>query len=81
MFYNASSFNQDIGNWDHVSNGEDFVSMVMNTNTAMHESNHVTHDLLMPFLVTFIHSMACLEEHCHLIKTLEIGMFPMVKTL
>ena len=81
MFQQASVFNQDIGNWD-VSSGEYFVRIVMNTYTAMYRSNHVTpHNVILPFLVILICRVACFLKHCHLIKTLAIGMFPMVKTL
>ena len=77
MFYGASAFNQDIGNWD-VSNGEDFVSIIMNTNAAIYnKSNHITHNILLYFAM-FTHSLGCLKEHYCLTKTLVIGMFPMV---
>ena len=43
MFLNASSFNQDIGNWN-VSSAEGLVSIVMNTNATMYyELTHITH--------------------------------------
>ena len=84
MFDRASVFNQDIGNWD-VSNGVSFVSIVLNTNTAMFESMYLTYIyyfLFNPYpFVVFVYSMACLLEPCHLIKTLVIGMSPVVQTL
>ena len=80
MFLNSQSFNQDIGNWD-VSNGIDFVSIVMNINIAMNESSLVTHNLWLPDLLIFIYRIACLKEHLYLIKTLAIGMFQAVLTL
>ena len=76
MFGRALSFNQDIGNWD-VSNGESFVSIIIYTNVTMYESS--THPILIsPFLVNFMYRWVCSMERLHLIKTLVIGMFPMV---
>ena len=50
MFYNAFSFNQDIGHWD-VSNGTKFVSMMeMNITLIIYASDHVTHILLSSLL-------------------------------
>ena len=49
MFEGASTFNQDIGNWN-VSSGTDFVSIVMNTKVSMYESNHLTHVITLPDL-------------------------------
>ena len=44
MFSETISFNQDIGNWD-VSNGKDFVSTPINSNTACHELTHIPHEV------------------------------------
>ena len=79
MFRDASSFNQDIGDWN-VSSGTKFVSVVMNINAALYKSTHVTHNLLLCFAI-FMRRLACLLERPHLIKTLVIGMYPMVNTL
>ena len=79
MFDGSSSFNQDIGDWD-VSNGESFVSIAMNTNTALYESSHLTHNLLLCPAI-FVHRLACLKERHHSIKTLVIGMCPLVNLL
>ena len=82
MFLNASSFNQDIGNWD-VSNSQYFVSIIINKNVAMYEPTHITHITILHFLIVilFIYRIACLKEHCPLIKTLVIGMFHIVSAL
>ena len=80
MFAGALSFNQDIGNWN-VSGGTDFVSIVMNTKVAMYESNHLTHVITLPYLFIFMYRLPCLKERLYLIKTLAIGMSPVVQTL
>ena len=82
MFAGALSYNQNIGNWD-VSSSYYFVSIVMNdTNVVVYESNHLTHNLLLLFLVIlFMHRISCLKEHLYLTKTLAIGMFQVVITL
>ena len=80
MFLNALSFNQDIGNWD-VSNSHYFVSTVMNVNVIIYESSHMTHIIILSFLVIFVFRITCLLEHCHLTKTLAIGMCQVAKAL
>ena len=83
MFFEALSFNQDIGNWD-VSNGEDFVSIIINTNVTMYESthptHHIAHNLLLCFVI-FTHRITCSIMHSHLTKILVIGMCRMVQSL
>ena len=82
MFTGASAFNQDIGDWD-VSNGKYFVSSIVmrNRETAMYESNHLTHVIILPDLFIFVYSPGCLKERLNLIKTLVTGMCLMVLSL
>ena len=74
MFEGASKFNQDIGNWD-VSNGVEFVSIVMNSNVSMNESTLVTH-VLLSFTIIYNATtrIICLEEHLLLIKIYAVGI-------